>query len=367
MVLTPIIYILSLIFKGPVNTRVIKKMNGEELAINFSSYYDFLLKSVFFITTDGVELVGLEGDGESVSDPAFISNFLIQEMTLLPGRTVQEANQQYLSKLSFLSDLAILGKFMLLGFFIRNYESESDSCEVLGVTFKNTTYPEVEKSLNSFILTGIQKTVFFVNAHCLNVAFEHPEYKKIIPSADLVLPDGMGLLMASRLKNYRMKENINGTDLFPKILELSQSKKFNLYFLGGTQEVNNNLISLVTSSYPGVNVVGGHHGHFDKKTHSKFIIEEINKLNVDILFVAFGVPMQEIWISEHKKYIKSNLILGVGGLFDFFSGKNKRSPQWLRELGLEWVYRIYQEPKRMWKRYIVGNPKFLLRVVKSSK
>ncbi|NTV93680.1 MAG: WecB/TagA/CpsF family glycosyltransferase, partial [Chlorobiaceae bacterium] len=105
-------------------------------------------------------------------------------------------------------------------------------------------------------------------------------------------------------------------------------------------------------------------GYFDHRSESDAVIGKINSSGAAILLVAFGAPLQEIWIAEHRQKLLPRVLMGVGGLFDFYSGTIRRAPRWMREIGFEWVYRIFQEPARMWRRYVIGNPLFLYRVMK---
>ena len=291
----------------------------------------------------------------------------MQELTLFPGRNLEDANQSYLTERNFFSDWGCLVKFLFLGLVIRTYEVEKDEYELLNVNFSNFTYEDTLERIKNFSISKTKNVVSFVNAHCLNVAFEDKNYAHILKKSDLVLPDGIGVQMGCRIKGYHLKDNVNGTDLFPRLLELMIKEGLSVYLLGGTKVVNGDLMSFLHKNYPDLKIAGGHHGHFDHENDSEEIVDEINRLNSDVLLVAFGVPRQEIWIDKNIEKINSNVVMGVGGLFDFYSGKNKRAPQWVRELGLEWIYRIYQEPKRMWRRYVIGNPKFIFRVIAEKK
>ena len=128
------------------------------------------------------------------------------------------------------------------------------------------------KILYRGLKTSISKTknvVSFVNAHCLNVAFENNNYAHILKKSDLVLPDGIGVQMGCRIKGYHLKDNVNGTDLFPRLLDLMIQEGLSVYLLGGTQSVNNDLMSFLKKNYPNLKIAGGHHGHFDMKTTAK--------------------------------------------------------------------------------------------------
>lgn len=365
--LIPWLTIFSFIHRGPYNYRYLKYKNGKELRIRYHSFYSYLLKGIFHFFLGRVELIGPEGDGSEIDKPAVITRFLMQDLTLFPGRNITDANKTYLRDRNFISDWKCLIKFLYLGLIVRTYEIEKDKYSLLNVEFSNFTYADTLDAIKSFAKSKNKNVVNFVNAHCLNVAFENSNYTKVLSKSDLVLPDGMGVQMGCRLQGYHLKDNVNGTDLFPLLLKLIIEENLSVYLLGGTQEVNLGLRETLRRDYPALRIAGGHHGHFNLQKRNDSILEEINKSGAEILLVAFGVPAQEFWIYDNLPLLNSNVVMGVGGLFDFYSGKNKRAPQWVRELGLEWIYRIYQEPKRMWRRYVVGNPKFLYRVIKGLK
>ena len=363
----PIIFPISFFHRGPTNKRILKFANGDQLEISFRSFYDYLLQGIVYFYQGKVELIGLEGDGISIIKPGIITRFLMQELTLFPGRNVAEANNTYLGNHNFFSDWKMLFKFLFLGLIIKTYELEKSHYSILGVEFSNTSYDEALKCIEKLKSETSPKVISFVNAHCLNISYEQDDYRKILIQSDLILPDGIGIQMGCRLKGFHLKDNVNGTDLFPLLIHQMISTNSSVYLLGGTIEVNNKLNEYLTQNYPKLKITGRHHGHFNHETESDEVIQKINESPSDYLLVAFGVPAQEIWINRYKEKINASVMIGVGGLFDFYSGKNKRAPQWMRELGLEWIYRIYQEPSRMWRRYVIGNPKFILRVLRSNK
>ena len=150
--------------------------------------------------------------------------------------------------------------------------------------------------------------------------------------------------------------------MLPFLCSLAEENKFSIFLLGGKPGIPEKMRENLLLKYPDLNIVGVHHGFFDRETEEGYIIDEINKASADILLVAFGAPTQEKWIYNHRKQLKPQILMGVGGLFDFFSGNIPRAPKWMREMGFEWIFRLLQEPKRMWKRYIIGNPVFIFRV-----
>ncbi|MEM7259394.1 MAG: WecB/TagA/CpsF family glycosyltransferase, partial [Pseudomonadota bacterium] len=176
-----------------------------------------------------------------------------------------------------------------------------------------------------------------------------------------------GISLACRMIGERLQANLNGTDLLPELCELAEVENFTLYLLGAAPGVASRMQENLSQTYPGLKVVGEHHGYFDHDTESAAVIEKINSVKPNIVLVAFGAPMQEKWIHQHHQLIDSNVLIGVGGLFDFYSGDKRRAPLWMRKSGIEWMYRLYLEPGRLWRRYIIGNPLFLLRIMRWKK
>lgn len=216
--------------------------------------------------------------------------------------------------------------------------------------------------LEEVIVSGGKQCIYFINADCLNISCKDTEYRDILNAQDIVLPDGSGIDIACKMIGERLEANLNGTDLTPELWQVAPTKGFTFYLLGAAPGVTGRMKEKLEETYPGIQVVGNHHGYFKPGAETDKVIEDINACKPNILLVAFGAPRQEKWIYENKGKIDSNLLIGVGGLFDFYSGDKKRAPLWMRESGLEWMYRLYLEPGRLWKRYVVGNPLFLYRV-----
>ncbi len=206
-----------------------------------------------------------------------------------------------------------------------------------------------------------RKTVInFANAHCFNVACHDMDYRKILRESTRVLPDGSGIRLACRFQGLKLKANLNGTDLFPHLCRVSGDEGLPLFLLGAKPGVAEDVAIKMTERYPDLIIAGTHHGYINDENEDQ-VINIINKSGACILLVAMGVPMQEKWIARNQHKLQTSVNMAVGGLFDFYAERVSRAPVWLREMGLEWTWRLLQEPSRMWKRYIMGNPAFVIR------
>lgn len=223
---------------------------------------------------------------------------------------------------------------------------------------------EVMNRCENFFSSPKPHTIFFLNAHCFNVAQKNPDYQHALNQADMLLNDGIGLDIASRFTPYRFKENLNGTDLIPKILNLAAQNKKKIFLLGGEEGVSARAAEIITEQNPDVEIAGYHSGFFSEEKE-KQLIEVINNSGTHVLVIGMGVPKQELWAHENKTLLKSvKIIIAGGAVLDFISGNVKRAPLWIRKIHMEWVYRLFLEPKRMWRRYLVGNLVFFWNVLK---
>ncbi len=208
--------------------------------------------------------------------------------------------------------------------------------------------------------------IFFVNAHCFNIAQNDPEYLKTVNNADLLLNDGIGLKLASYFTPVRFPENLNGTDLIPKILRNASGYDAGVYFLGGKEHVPGKAAERAREMFPGFRIAGYHSGYFDEIEEEK-IIQEINHTGAKILVIGMGVPKQEFWVAVNKIRLKNvRVIIAGGAILDFLAREIPRAPLWMRRLYLEWLFRLFLEPRRMWKRYLVGNLKFFYYVIRDA-
>lgn len=200
--------------------------------------------------------------------------------------------------------------------------------------------------------------IAFLNAHCDNLARADWKYKDTLKSVDALLPDGSGVSIAAKMAGRNLGENLNGTDLFGPLCRCLAFRGIPVFFLGGRPEVAEATARKAADQFPGLKVAGFHHGYFAPREEDA-VIDDINRSGARIVFVAFGVPQQDVWIARVRHRLNAPVLIGVGGLFDFVSGRIPRAPMWMRSIGIEWLYRLKCEPKRMWRRYIAGNFAFM--------
>jgi len=235
---------------------------------------------------------------------------------------------------------------------------------VLGIPIVALRLKEISSVVVKLIETSGKKTFFYVNAHCLNIAGKDHVYKKILQRGTLVYADGMGPILASRILGRPLLERTSAPDFIEEIFDIAQEKKWSFYLLGGEADVVQKAAKFLQKKFPRLKIAGYSPGFFAGNNE---IIEKINRAKPDIVLVGIGTPRQEKWIADNINRVNADTFWAVGGLFDFFSGKRKRAPIWVQRLGFEWAFRLAQEPRRLWKRYLFGNIHFLLTVFGETK
>lgn len=203
-----------------------------------------------------------------------------------------------------------------------------------------------------------------INASKINLMSENTDLREIINESPLINADGQSIVWAGRFLGADIPERVTGIDLFTELVKKAAVNGWRLYYFGSEEDVVRKVIDLHKKEYPDLIVVGYRNGFFDD-TESKEIAKEIYESHADILFVAFSSPKKEYWIHQYKDSLNVPFMMGVGGSFDVIAGKTKRAPKWMQNIGMEWFYRLIQEPKRMFSRYLKGNTKFIIKVLKT--
>lgn len=200
------------------------------------------------------------------------------------------------------------------------------------------------------------------NSEMLAVAAENKELAGILNSADLAAPDGIGVVIASKILGEPLAERVAGFDLISNLFKESSKTDFKFYFLGGKPGIVDQAVLNLKNNYPDLNIAGSHHGYLDKENQKK-VIAEINSKEIDLLLVGMGFPLQEKFLDSNLKNLNVGAAVTVGGSFDVLAGEVNRAPIWMQKLGLEWFYRLLQEPSRFGR--MLSLPKFIYLVIRS--
>ena len=233
--------------------------------------------------------------------------------------------------------------------------------QILDATVHNLSMDSALQTVLNHIATGTHAKVAFVNPACANIAAGSRAYRRDLAACDLVLPDGIGMKIAASWLGTPIRQNVNGTDFFPRLCTAMSAQRQRLYLVGARPEVVARVAEVVRERWPAIELVGAQHGYFQPAQESS-IAQDIRESGAQVVLVAMGVPAQESFIARMGGSMGPCVAIGVGGLFDFVAGRISRAPQWMRDAGLEWTWRLIQEPGRMWQRYLVGNFSFLARV-----
>lgn len=238
----------------------------------------------------------------------------------------------------------------------------AEQVRLLGVRFDRFDRSRAIHTLTAAFGQGKALKVYIINAHALNLACADEAFRAVLNQADVLLNDGSGVQLASRLAGKPFPDNLVGTDLTPQLCQKAVEMGVGVFLLGGHRGVPERAAERLKMIVPGVIVSGVHHGFFER-SETTAVIESINASGAGILLVAFGNPLQERWIHENAASLRCDVCMGVGGLFDHWSGRLRRAPLWMRRLGIEWVQILLQQPSK-WRRYLLGNPIFVFRAVR---
>lgn len=230
---------------------------------------------------------------------------------------------------------------------------------VFGVKVENLDVPAALARLDAALASPGAETLYFVNAHTLNLAAADAGYREVLNGADHVFGDGTGVRWAARTRGHRLLANLNGTDLVPALLRARPGTK--VFLLGNTAERIGLAAAGFERLFPQTRLVGFHHGYIHDGSGAA-VIEAINRSGAELLLVGMGNPLQERWIDAHKSRLEPRLAVAIGGLMEYWAGGLDRAPAWMRRAGIEWVHILRRHPHKA-GRYLLGNPLFLLRLL----
>lgn len=237
---------------------------------------------------------------------------------------------------------------------------QNTTIDILGVNINKVDMAKAVKTAEDFINSEGFHYVFTPNSEIVMAAYKDDNFKNILNTADMLTPDGIGLVYAAKILGNSLKERVAGFDLVMNLLESISKSGKRAYFFGGAPGVAVEAKKKLEERFPSINICGTANGFFDE-TREKEIINEINDLKPDLLLVCLGFPKQEKWIFEHRDMLNCHLAMGVGGTLDVISGKAKRAPDIFIRLGLEWLYRLLKQPARIGR--MMALPKFLFTVI----
>jgi exopolysaccharide biosynthesis WecB/TagA/CpsF family protein len=207
--------------------------------------------------------------------------------------------------------------------------------------------------------SGTRQMLAYVNAHTLNLAVQHEDLREALDRSALVMNDGLGVSLAARMRGERFPENLNGSDFTMRLLELAVAEDWGVFLLGGEPGVAATAAHRLMQRIDGLHIAGVCHG-FTGESDDR-LAELVRETGAKMLIVALGSPLQETWTDRNLPATGALIGVGVGAFLDFSAHKVLRAPRWMNLLGIEWCFRLIQEPKRLWRRYLLGNPLFLLR------
>ena len=236
----------------------------------------------------------------------------------------------------------------------------SEKIFLAGVKVDVITGNSILDKLDSAVKENSIGTFLYINAHGVNLSQKHSWFKQFLNQSSVTYADGQGIRLASWLLGLPIPPLVNLTRWVWELLPYCERKKYSVFILGATQTNITKAVDNIRRSLPNINVVGFSHGYFEKKgSGSDAIVEKINHLQPNVLIVGMGMTLQEKWILENINKLKVNAIFNAGSCLDYLAMAKKVCPKWMSNIGLEWLFRLVQEPIRLFVRYIIGNPQFL--------
>lgn len=240
----------------------------------------------------------------------------------------------------------------------------SERSTFLNTFIDNLTMKETIGLVSQSIKNKTQLHHTVINAGKVVAMQKNVELRESVNNSDIINADGQAIVWGARILGEKIKERVAGIDLMNNLVELASENNYKIYLLGAKEEVVSKLVDIYSNKY-GQQIIAGYRNGYFRQEEEKEIIQDIANSGANMLFVAISSPIKENLLFKYREELKAvNFIMGVGGSFDVITGKVKRAPIWMQNAGLEWFYRFLQEPQRMWKRYLIGNTKFILLVLK---
>jgi len=239
---------------------------------------------------------------------------------------------------------------------------------IFGIPIDLGEPPELLGTLSRWAAEPRTRRVMYVNAHVVNQSRTRPELFAALRRADLIYCDGYGVRLAARALGLPVPYRMTGADWIWQLAALCETAGQRLYLLGSDPPFARQAATRLARDFSHLHVVGAHHGYFELGSpHNERVLEDIRDAQSDIVLVGMGTPKQELWVDRYADELGGAVVWSVGALFDYVSGRVPRAPRTLADNGLEWIFRLAVEPRRMWRRYLIGNPVFLARVLRAAR
>jgi N-acetylglucosaminyldiphosphoundecaprenol N-acetyl-beta-D-mannosaminyltransferase len=233
---------------------------------------------------------------------------------------------------------------------------------ILGVGINAMTMPQALEQIAAWIDRRACRYACLCTVHTVMECQQSPAMRQVVNGAGLATPDGMPLVWLSRWRSGQTVSRVYGPDLMLAVCQLSVHRGYSHYFYGGATGVPEMLANNLQSRFPGLVIAGTYSPPFHPLTAEEdaTIVQKINQARPDIVWVGLGTPKQDLWMAAHRSQLTAPVLIGVGAAFDFHTGRMPQAPKWMQHAGLEWLFRLWQEPRRLWYRYLVYNPLFLM-------
>jgi N-acetylglucosaminyldiphosphoundecaprenol N-acetyl-beta-D-mannosaminyltransferase len=250
---------------------------------------------------------------------------------------------------------------------LKSSPDANETIELLGIHINTQRIEQVIDTIDRAIRSRRKSILAYVNVHAVNLAQKQPWFKDFLNNADVTYCDGYGIKWGAKILGFDIPQRYTPPDWFPRLCSVCAQNGHSLYFIGARPGVAEKAAKGLKEEFLDLKILGTDHGYFDKTpgcAENDAVIQAINSLKPDILVVGFGMPLQEKWLDDNWEQLDAWVALPVGALFDYLADEVPRAPRWLTDYGFEWLGRLLVEPRRLWRRYLVGNPKFLLDVIR---
>jgi N-acetylglucosaminyldiphosphoundecaprenol N-acetyl-beta-D-mannosaminyltransferase len=239
--------------------------------------------------------------------------------------------------------------------------------DILGVHVDSIDTDGLHEAIIRSVRERRKDVYAYINVHAINIARRDTRFRNFLNKCHIVYCDGEGVRIGARILGSHLPPRVVLTYWIWELCKLFSEERFSVFLLGASEKHVQEAVTRVKKKYPDVDIAGAYHGYFEKQgKENDRVVEMVNNAKPNVLFVGFGMPAQEMWIEENFHRLSANVILPAGSMIDYTAGEKGLAPSWMSNNGMEWLYRFFQEPGRLWKRYLIGNPMFMLNVLVQS-